>query len=345
MIPRLPVNIPLWGIATISPKGVTRFCSSMPCVPPGSFVSVTAASKRQRSTARRRRICARSRHKYPVHDFNDAASLPDRAAPACAPRPRRNPTANIVLNPPVTRDGYGQLVGRTRAGDGSNCFGRADPASDFRVGDRLARGDFLKRLPHPLLEGGTANIERQIEAETRRLDEPDDTRYEGFVVAVGPDQLRLGKAILKVADQLAGVAAEEDGRDAFLARSHQNGAERALSDREADVLVRAAGAILCRRHAEHVGRLLVEASARIEPGVVDRLGHGVAARETLTDLRRAMGSSVILGRQACGCLEHAVEITGAATDPVCQLGQRRVLLALLDQTTGLCDDDGVFAVD
>src|SRR5687768_9845072 len=29
MMPRLPMNIPRWGIATISPKGVTRFCSGM----------------------------------------------------------------------------------------------------------------------------------------------------------------------------------------------------------------------------------------------------------------------------------------------------------------------------
>jgi hypothetical protein len=35
MMPRFPVNIPLWGIATMSPKGVTRFCSGMSYVPAG----------------------------------------------------------------------------------------------------------------------------------------------------------------------------------------------------------------------------------------------------------------------------------------------------------------------
>jgi hypothetical protein len=29
MMPRLPVNIPRWGIATMSPKGVTLFCRGM----------------------------------------------------------------------------------------------------------------------------------------------------------------------------------------------------------------------------------------------------------------------------------------------------------------------------
>src|SRR5712692_8450277 len=272
MMPRLPVNIPRWGIATMSPKGVTRFCR---CI--GLPWAATS------STTMRR---------FPIEQ---------RPLALHAPGVTRKRT--VVPHHPVTRDGDGELVGRAGAGDGPGCLRRADPASDLRVGHGLARGDFLKGLPHPLLEGGTANVERQIEAETRRLDEPDDAGYEGLIVAVGPDQLRLGKAILKLADQFVGVAAEKDGRDTFLARSHQNGTERALSDCEADVLVRAAGAILCRRHPEHVGGLLVEASARIEPGIVDRLGHGVAARKTITHLRRAMRGGVILGRQPCGRLE------------------------------------------
>ena len=31
MMPRLPVNMPRWGMATISPKGVTRFCNGTVC--------------------------------------------------------------------------------------------------------------------------------------------------------------------------------------------------------------------------------------------------------------------------------------------------------------------------
>src|SRR5216683_3516998 len=224
MMPRLPVNIPLCEIATMSPNGVTRFCM---------FIVL-------RSTMRR----------FPIEQ---------RPLAPYAPGVTRERT--VIPHHPMTRDGHGQLVGRARAGHGPGCLRRANPASDLQVRDRLARRDFPKRPPHPLLERSAANVERQIETETRRLDEPDDTGYEGFIVAVGSDHLRLGKAILKLAHQLIGIAAEEDGRDAFLARRHQNGAKRALSDRDTDLLVCAARAILCRRHPEHVGGLLVEASA------------------------------------------------------------------------------------
>ncbi len=91
----------------------------------------------------------------------------------------------------MARDGDGQLVGRARAGHGPGCLRRANPASDLQVGDRLARRDFPKGLPHPLLERSAANVERQIETETGRLDEPDDTGYQGFMSA--PISFALGK--------------------------------------------------------------------------------------------------------------------------------------------------------
>ena len=84
--------------------------------------------------------------------------------------------------------------------------------------------------------------------------------------------MRLREAILKVAHELIGIIAEKDGGNAFLGRCDQYGAERSLANRKFDLLVGAARAVLRRSHAEHIGRLLVEAPARIEAGVVNRFG-------------------------------------------------------------------------
>jgi len=93
----------------------------------------------------------------------------------------------------ITRDSTSQ------PGDGPDRLGRADPAGDLGIGNGLTDRDLLKRLPNPLLERGATHIERQIETEIRCLDKADDTRHQGFILAVGPDQTSLGEAVLKIA--------------------------------------------------------------------------------------------------------------------------------------------------
>ena len=74
-------------------------------------------------------------------------------------------------------DRHCEIVRGTGAGDGPDRLGRADPAGDLSIGNRLTDRDLLKRLPNSSLKRGATNIERQIETELRRLDKADDTRH------------------------------------------------------------------------------------------------------------------------------------------------------------------------
>src|SRR3546814_7318745 len=56
-------------------------------------------------------------------------------------------------------------------------------------------------LPHALLEGGAAQVERQIETEGRRLDEADDLRHPLLELGLAADKLCLGEAVLERAHQ------------------------------------------------------------------------------------------------------------------------------------------------
>lgn len=99
----------------------------------------------------------------------------------------------------------------------------------------------------------------------------------------------------------------------------------------------AAGAIACRRHAEHAGRFLVETPARIEAGVVDRRRDAGAVFQALADPGGAVRCGIVLRRQPGDGLEDAVEITGAAAGGISQLSKRRFFLALFDPAAGIGD--------
>src|SRR5258708_23972096 len=218
----------------------------------------------------------------------------------------------VVPHHAVTRNSDRQVVCGAGAGDGTDRFGRTDLLRDLRVGDGLTNRDVLERLPHTPLEGGAAHIERQIEAEGRSFDEADDTRYKRFVVPVGSDQAGSGETILELAHQFFRVVAKKDRGNTFLARRDEDGAKGYFTDGKTNLLVRAARAILGRRHAQHVRGLLVEATAGIETGIVDGFRDTVTARQAFANLRRAMGSRVVLGREAGDRLEAAVETSRAA---------------------------------
>src|SRR5207237_4472986 len=98
-------------------------------------------------------------------------------------------------------------------------------------------------------------------------------------------------------------------------------------------------------HAEHAGRLLVKAPARIETRVVDGFGDAAARSQSLPDLRGAVGGGVVFGRDAGGGLEHAVEITRTTTDRGHQHFQRRLLFALLDYSAGPRNEGCILALD
>src|SRR4029077_19747453 len=122
----------------------------------------------------------------------------------------------------------------------------------------------------------------------------------------------------------------------------QDGAERGFTDGEADLLVRATGTILRRGHAQQAGGFLVEASTRIEAGIIDRLGDATTQLQTLADLRRTMCNGIVLRRQTRDGPEHAMKVAGTPSDRLGKIVQQWLFLALLDQAASLRDDRCVF---
>src|SRR5262245_8380629 len=159
----------------------------------------------------------------------------------------------IVANDTVAGDRDRESVGRTGSGHSTHRLRRTDAPRKLGIGHSRTDGNVPKRLPQTLLERRAAHIQGKIETNSRRFDEAHDPRYQDLVLAIGADEMRLGKAVLKSAHELVRIISEEDGRNAFPARRHQNGAQRGLPDREPDLLVRSARAIARRRHAEHAG--------------------------------------------------------------------------------------------
>ena len=86
----------------------------------------------------------------------------------------------------------------------------------------------------------------------RRFHESDDSRHQLLEVAIAADQIRAGKLVLKIARQLIGIVAQQNGANAAFTLGHQDRAERTLSDREANVVVGAASAIVGGFHAQYV---------------------------------------------------------------------------------------------
>ena len=244
----------------------------------------------------------------------------------------------------MTGDRDCEVVRRAGTCDGAHRLRRPDAPSDFGVGNRFAGAKVLQRQPDPPLECGAAQIERKVQADLRPFDEGDDPRYQGLVVAIGPDQPRVREAILEAADERLRIVSEQDRGHALLARGHQKGAERRLADGEPQLLVAAAGAVFGRRHAQHAGRLLVEAAAGVEAGVIDRLGHGVAASQSAADLPGPVAAGILLRRQARRRLEQAMEVARTAPDRRRQIGERRFFLARLDDPAGPRDQGRVLAV-
>ena len=121
---------------------------------------------------------------------------------------------------------------------------RSDPGRDLAVGRSRAGRDLAQRLPHPLLEGRTADIQRQVESHRRRLDESDDAGHEPLEPGVAADQRGPREPVLELPGQRVGVIAQENGAHPALAPRHQDRAERAFADGEADLGVGAAGAVV-----------------------------------------------------------------------------------------------------
>ena len=241
----------------------------------------------------------------------------------------------------VARDGDGERVGGAGPGDGADGARVADAAGDFGVAGGLAEGDLGERVPDALLEGGAADVEREVQADSRIFDEADDFCDGQLEVAVGADQVRAGKAVLEVAGELVGIVAEEDGADAFVGRGDEDGAERALADGEPDGGAGSALAKSARFHAEGLRGAGVEAAVGIIAGVVDGAGDGFAAGQRGADFFGAMGGGVGLGAEAGEFGEEALKVEGAEADGAREFVECGRFFGGLDEAAGLGDDFGV----
>lgn len=137
----------------------------------------------------------------------------------------------------MARNGDSKIICRAGARDRTDRLWQADPSDDLGVTHRLANGNVLKGLLHPLLKGGSAHIEGQSETDAGLLDHPNYAGHQGFIVAIRADQLSLRKTILEAPDHLIGIIVEQDGGNALLARSDQGGTKGGLSDGEFELLV------------------------------------------------------------------------------------------------------------
>ena len=114
-----------------------------------------------------------------------------------------------------------------------------------------------------------------------------------------PTSRACGKRSCRSRTSASGSSPSRIAQTPLSRRRHQDRAERALADREADRRCPRRRRGIGRRHAEQLGRRRVEAAAGVEAGAIDRLGHGVAARRAPSRTRcGAMRVGVGLGRHA-----------------------------------------------
>src|SRR5262245_50945294 len=144
----------------------------------------------------------------------------------------------------MTGNRHGDVVRRDRVRDRAHRLRRADSPRDVGVANGFADRNLLERPPDTLLESRAADVEWQVQADRRLLDEPDDLSHQRLITAIGADETCPRKTVLQAPDQLVSVIAEQNGGDALLARRDQDRAERRLPDRELDLLVDAACAVL-----------------------------------------------------------------------------------------------------
>ena len=154
-----------------------------------------------------------------------------------------------------------------------------------------------------MLEGGAPNIERQVEAQRRRLHKPDYLGDDLLKHRVAADEIRQRESILQISSQQIRVVSKQNGANAEVALRHQDGTQGALAHSEANVRARASGAVSGRRHSQYLVRRFIEAPAGIVSGVIDCFGHGAAFAERVSRPVVAMRRGVFFW---CTSEEHNV---------------------------------------
>jgi hypothetical protein len=120
-------------------------------------------------------------------------------------------------------DGDSDAVLGASAGDGARRAGGADGFGDFGIARGQAGGDLAQRVPHAMLKGGAANVEREIDARAGILDQCDRRVCELVESGIALDQARFGELPFELAAQRPNAVAEQDGADALVGRGDQDG--------------------------------------------------------------------------------------------------------------------------
>src|ERR1700761_8449489 len=92
-----------------------------------------------------------------------------------------------------------QRIGAAGLGNRAHRIRRAETFCDVAVACRRSRGYISQRLPDTLLKGRSMDIERKMEAERRRFDEPDHFCDELLKNGVTACQIRPRELVLQFA--------------------------------------------------------------------------------------------------------------------------------------------------
>ncbi len=223
----------------------------------------------------------------------------------------------------MTRNRERGRIGRDGACDCTNRAGRPDRRRNFAVRCACARSDAPKLLPHAVLEGGAADVERERKASRRMVEIGEHVRDVGRKIRIGVHSPRGRESRSQIAFQCRARIAELDGADTALGCGNEKPAQLCSRHCIADCLRVATTAKGAGGHPERLALALVDARRRSEAGVRDR-GRDVAARrEPVTERTKPVCLGVRPRRDSDHALERPVEMRGTVSRGARELVEAR----------------------
>src|SRR5262245_18202445 len=104
----------------------------------------------------------------------------------------------IIAHHSMTGDRHSQHICGARLSDAPDGFRLSDSRCQFRVADRGSSRDLLQRLPHPLLESRSSDVQGQMNTCLRRLYESDNPGNDLLKVRFAADQVGVRKTVLQI---------------------------------------------------------------------------------------------------------------------------------------------------
>ena len=98
---------------------------------------------------------------------------------------------SVVTNHSVARNGDRKCVRAASLRNSTRRIGGTYPVRHFGIADGLPGRNTLKLFPDTLLEGGAANIQRQVQSDSRSLDEANYLCDELLIPIIPTDEIGL----------------------------------------------------------------------------------------------------------------------------------------------------------